>query len=344
MKVRYREKTERKNLLAPYQKETDVAIRAVQQAAWLCQNIQKKLGNGYHQKSDRTPVTIADYGSQALICKTLAESFPSDPIVAEESSADLRQEARQPLCKQVLEQVRIFHPQASKSDLLDWIDLGQQAPPARGRFWCLDPIDGTKGFLRGDQYAISLALIENGRVLLGTLACPNLLLPYPEAQQKGAIFLALRSGGAFVTDLYGNTSLRPVRVSTRNEISAARFCESVESGHSSHGDSRRIAQHLKITAPPVRLDSQAKYAMVASGEADIYLRLPTRMDYREKIWDHAAGAILVEEAGGRVTDILGRPLDFSQGRTLALNTGVVASNGAFHDAILQAIQRLKIGR
>ena len=78
----------------------------------------------------------------------------------------------------------------------------------------------------------------------------------------------------------------------RPEI-AARFCESVESGHSSHGHSAQIAARLGISLDPVRLDSQAKYAVVGRGEADIYLRLPTRPGYVERIWDHAAGAIFV---------------------------------------------------
>ena len=80
------------------------------------------------------------------------------------------------------------------------------------------------------------------------------------------------------------------------------------------------------------MDSQAKYAVVARGEADIYLRLPTRADYREKIWDHAAGALIVAEAGGVVTDITGRPLEFNHGRELAANRGVIVTNGRLHRA------------
>ena len=75
------------------------------------------------------------------------------------------------------------------------------------------------------------------------------------------------------------------------------------------------------------MDSQAKYAVVARGEADIYLRLPTRADYREKIWDHAAGHLIVAEAGGVVTDIAGRPLEFHHGRELTANRGVIVTNG-----------------
>ena len=77
--------------------------------------------------------------------------------------------------------------------------------------------------------------------------------------------------------------------------------------------------------------------MIARGDASIYLRLPTRKDYQEKIWDHAAGSIIVEEAGGKVTDTQGQDLDFSQGRTLSKNTGVVGSNGELHDLVISAV-------
>ena len=106
--------------------------------------------------------------------------------------------------------------------------------------------------------------------------------------------------------------VRLVTTSSRaNPSAAARFCESVESGHTAHDTAATIADLLHITQPPVRLDSQAKYAVVARGDADIYMRLPTRPNYQEKIWDHAGGTLLVEEAGGRVTDINGKPLDWS---------------------------------
>jgi 3'(2'), 5'-bisphosphate nucleotidase len=88
----------------------------------------------------------------------------------------------------------------------------------------------------------------------------------------------------------------------------------------------------------VRLDGQTKYAVVARGEVSIYLRLPAREDYREKIWDHAAGMIVVEEAGGRVSDAMGKPLDFSWGRYLELNRGIVATNGPIHDRVLRAVR------
>jgi 3'(2'), 5'-bisphosphate nucleotidase len=88
------------------------------------------------------------------------------------------------------------------------------------------------------------------------------------------------------------------------------------------------------------MDSQAKYTAIARGDASIYLRLPREKAYREKIWDHAAGFIIVEEAGGSVTDFQGKPLDFLAGRTLKNNKGIVATNGHLHRQVLDAIAQV----
>jgi len=131
---------------------------------------------------------------------------------------------------------------------------------------------------------------------------------------------------------------REVRVVAPPSVAAARFCESVESGHSDQSQSREIARRLGITSEPYRIDSQCKYAAVSRGDASIYLRLPTRAAYREKIWDHAAGKAVVEAAGGRVSDVDGKVLDFTRGRTLERNRGIVATSGAIHDEVLAAVR------
>jgi 3'(2'), 5'-bisphosphate nucleotidase len=87
------------------------------------------------------------------------------------------------------------------------------------------------------------------------------------------------------------------------------------------------------------MDSQVKYAALAKGDASIYLRLPRKKGYQEKIWDHAAGAIVVEEAGGKVTDFHGHPLMFSCGRALEKNHGIVATNGHLHAQVLGAVSQ-----
>ena len=93
----------------------------------------------------------------------------------------------------------------------------------------------------------------------------------------------------------------------------------------------------------MRLDSQCKYAVVARGQADAYLRMPTSKTYVEKIWDHAAGSIIATEAGAVVTDINGAALDFTHGRQLETNRGVVCAVPHVHGQIIEAIERLGIG-
>ena len=89
------------------------------------------------------------------------------------------------------------------------------------------------------------------------------------------------------------------------------------------------------------MDSQAKYAAVADGRAEIYIRHSQGKDYVEKIWDHAAGVLMLREAGGTVTDLNGKPLDFSRGGRLSENHGVLATNGYLHEKLLDAVRTAK---
>jgi 3'(2'), 5'-bisphosphate nucleotidase len=334
--------------LPAYRDERETALAAVRRAGRLCQTIQEAMhasGDGSNgavrQKEDRSPVTVADFGSQALICRALAEAFPDDPVVGEEDAAMLRSDddAR----GQVVQGVQAVLDEeegedADPDDVLGWIDRGN-ADGIAERYWTVDPIDGTKGFVRGDQYAVALALIVGGQVEVGVLGLPN-FMPVAEAVQvKGLLVAAERGEGTAGYAAYEGADAAPtgVTVSPTGDPAEARFCESVESAHTSHGTAARVAEALGITREPLRVDSQAKYAMVARGDAEIYLRLP-RGDYVENIWDHAAGKILVEEAGGTVTDLTGRLLDFSHGPKLSENRGIVATNGRFHDQVIAAIQ------
>ncbi len=316
----------------------DSAIQAVTEAAHLCMEVQQERHPDESlAKTDKSPVTVADFGAQAVISHLLAEAFPEIPLLAEEDAAALREPAQAHLFERVCRHVRNRLPALSESDVLAAIDRGGHAGGATGCHWVLDPIDGTKGFLRRDQYAIALALIDAGEVVAGVLGCPALPIgPDPDGP-VGCLFLATRGGGAFMRPLAGGAD-EPVRVTALTDPARARFCESVEAAHSSHNDASRIAAHLGVTEPPFRIDSQCKYGAVARGDASIYLRLPTRVGYEERVWDHAAGSIVVEEAGGRVTDIDGKPLDYSLGRTLRNNTGIVATNGLLHDNVLAAVQ------
>jgi 3'(2'), 5'-bisphosphate nucleotidase len=336
-----------------HEQESRVAVAAVRAAARLCRRVREQLSPEVLSKKDKSPVTVADFGSQAVVCRALADAFPDDPVIAEEDSTELRTQENAAILEQVLEQVRALDPAQnqgiSSSNVCGWIDHGAISQYSR-RFWTIDPIDGTKGFLRNEQYAVALALIVNGRVVVGALACPNLRIdPGTTEDSAGVVFVAGRGQGALALPLDSDSEndlsqIRPIQVSPRDDPAVVRFCESVESGHSAQGDSAAIAAKLGIAAPPVRLDSQAKYGVVARGEAEIYLRMPTRADYREKIWDHAAGVLIVEEAGGTVTDITGNALEFHHGRELSTNRGVIVTNGRLHDRVLKTLAELGLAK
>ena len=314
-----------------------LAIDAVLKAIKLCEQVQAEMvSTDAIQKTDRSPVTVADFGSQALICRALGDAFPDEAIVAEEDAQALQENA--PLLERVTEYVNRFcqDPSPSSETVCEWINRGSGEVGAN--FWTLDPIDGTKGFLRRDQYAIALAHIVEGVVQLGVLGCPN--LPYrldAAAPERGCLFVAIRGKG---TSLYTKTGelLEQVHVSK----TVHRFAESFESTHGDSDAHANIASALGITESPVQIDSQAKYGIVSRGEASLYIRLPNPAypDYRECIWDHAAGMIVVEEAGGRVTDANGAPLNFLTGKRMHENRGIVATNGKLHQHVLKAISNL----
>lgn len=319
-----------------YEIEMQTAKAALRQAAKLTAHVQHALRcRDVLEKEDRSPVTKADFGAQAIVNRILSENFPTDPVIAEERAAALREEANRPLLQGILEALAAAGQPMAEQALFAAIDHGipkEERPP---RFWTLDPIDGTKGFLRGDHYAIALALVEDGEVRMGALACPNMQAPNGE---KGLLCLASRNRETVFTPLFSDGESMSALTGGPLAFSEARVCESVESGHTSHGRSARIAEILGIAQEPFRIDSQCKYAAVALGLANIYLRLPSLKGYEEKIWDHAAGKLVVEMAGGTVTDTEGRPLDFGRGATLSGNRGVVASSGIDHEKLIEAVR------
>lgn len=318
------------------EQELSAALRAVRSASRLCASAQGRLLAGDTlTKSDDSPVTVADFAAQAVVAAELAESLGQIEMVGEEDADDLRHDHRIALLSGVTELVdRSRAEDVTDATVLEWIGLGSSSATS-SRYWTLDPIDGTKGFLRGDQYAVALGLIERGEVTIGVLGCPNLSNP---DGTTGAIFTAV-AGECLV--FYGESDTpTPVSVVSDGSIRDARVCESVEAAHSDQGQSGRIVELLGIEAEPFRIDSQCKYGAVARGDASIYLRLPTRADYREKIWDHAAGKFVVEQAGGRVTDVTGAALDFSAGSRLENNRGVVATDGRFHDDVIATVLRV----
>jgi 3'(2'), 5'-bisphosphate nucleotidase len=315
-------------------------VRAVDQATQLARWIQSRRPDA-REKADRTPLTVADLAVQAVLISALDHISPNDTVVAEEEASVLEGEQGHRLADEVLHFVRPFLGQITRARLAQLIDAGAGAPG--DRYWALDPIDGTKGFLRGGHFVVALALVERGRPTMGLLGCPTLdargtggSLSEPDHTGLiGSILLARRGRGAWVSPLEA-LGFAPVRVSNVARLPEARMLRSVSESHVDVEATRLFAQTAGLDRP-VLMDSQAKYAAVAMGRADLFVRIPATRGYREHVWDHAAGALAIEEAGGQVTDLAGRPLDFGAGRRLEHNEGIVASNGLLHPSIVSVL-------
>ena len=324
--------------------ERRFAIDAVVAASRLTRAVRRDFDPSQAAaKADTSPVTVADLGAQALVSLALAETIPGDGLMGEEDSGPLT--ASPELADAVLSRVREQRPAVTRSDLLAALDrCADPGGPGR-RWWTLDPVDGTKGFLRNEQYAVALALIEDGEVVLAVMACPN--LPYRGEPggpgvggPVGVLFVAEHGSGARVMPLDDASADRAgesVRAAQPSSAAHGRYAESVEAAHSDQSASVKIGQELGIASEPLRMDSQAKYAVVARGDASIYLRLP-RGGYVENVWDHAAGSLIVTEAGGRVSDVQGRPLDFTTGTRMTANSGIVATAASIHDEVVAAVR------
>ncbi len=306
-------------------------------AASVCQNIQGEMVDP-SKKDGREPVTIADYASQAVIGNALASNFPDDGVLSEERSEEfmlLLNDAQRALVQRFVTDAvggYVFEEQ-----ICAWLDFGKQKQAER--MWVIDPIDGTKGFLGGRHYCIAIGLLERGEPVLGVLASPAF---YSDAanppQDAGALIYARRGEGAYIEAL-GGSPRESLHVSGVSDPLRARLLTSFEPGHSDQDFFRGVAQALGRgpNAPTLGLDSQDKYGLIAGGMGDVYLRLVPEPGFREKIWDHAAGYVIVTEAGGRVTDLHGQPIDWTTGTRMTNNRGVLVTNGYLHDRLVAAI-------
>ena len=337
--------------LSPQHRLIPAAIQAVCSACSISRVIQQNLEQIKEvTKDDSSPVTVADYAVQAIVAMVLRDLLPEGDciIVGEEDAAELRTDAQSSIRSAVVEAVRSWRPQASEDDVLDAIDACNHDGSADG-YWALDPVDGTKGFLRGQHYAIALGRVERGKVVAGVMGCPNLSVdqghPLDVNDAEGVVYAASEGAGAWEFAAC-NPDASPMRILASSYIQdkPLRFCESAEKGHSNRGDSGRIIDSIGEEGEPARLDSQCKYALVARGQADGYLRLPTSKSYVEKIWDHAAGMCIAQEAGAIVSDVNGTPLDFSHGKRLEDNRGVICAIDGLQQQIIHSISDLGIGQ
>ena len=356
----------------PRRDDVLVALAAVRKACAVTLALQPESKDGIAtvSKQDLSPVTVADFAAQAVVLRHLHEAFEKDSFIAEESSHPLIDD--QKLAKEVLTATSMENVDILK----DSIQLGKEyetwelmgRPP---RVWCLDPIDGTKGFLRGKreggQYCVALALLEDGVPTIGVLGCPNLPAsatdfdyawredetPDNNQDSRGCIFVASKGGGCYQLPHIPGAPVKKLQVTPNDgstmDPSEGRFCIGVEKFSDALGQCARTAEILLgdgaltedgdiISAR--RIDSQAKYGVLARAGAEYYARLP-KPGYVEWIWDHAAGEVVISEAGGQMTDQTGKAIDFSLGAQMSESVlGVLGSNGGkFHTDLVDAFQK-----
>ncbi|KAJ0017817.1 hypothetical protein Pint_10759 [Pistacia integerrima] len=366
------------NEKAKYHKELEAAVDVVERACRLCVDVKKSLFSsegGILEKNDQTPVTVADFGVQALVSLELNKLFPSVPLVAEEDSVFLcSNNLVDSVVSTVADRASFGDDPLTEADVLDAIDRGGKDAVAFGRkpatYWVLDPIDGTRGFLKGSEalYVVGLALVVQGEIVLGVMGCPNWKedKSYKStAEVQGSKNIPLGSGVIMVAhvgcgtwtkrlpDMLG-TSAKTSDCWTRSFVDRCQlvheacFCipESqtwdslpLSALFNATTDAKSIGDK-EILLLPKCCGSLCKYLMVASGRASVFILRATAQKLI-KAWDHAVGVICVQEAGGKVTDWKGNELDLGadqvERRIIFPSGGVVVSNGNIHYKILEMI-------
>jgi 3'(2'), 5'-bisphosphate nucleotidase len=218
-------------------------------------------------KRDNSPLTQADMASHHIIVDGLAKVTPQWPVLSEESR------------EIPFEQRQTWH-----------------------RFWLVDPLDGTKEFLkRNGEFTVNIALIESGKPILGVVYAPAI----------GKLYYGARGAGAFKEE---DGAVVPIRTAVPNP-GKVRVVMS-----RSHGSGEENLDRFTGGAPCefVSMGSSLKFCLVADGSADVYPRTGPTME-----WDTAAAHCVVEQAGGTVTDLDGNAMEYN--KPVLLNPGFVAS-------------------
>lgn len=225
-------------------------------------------------KSDDSPVTVADKAASDLIVAGLAARFPGDLIVSEEA------------------------------ELVE----GILASP---RLWLIDPIDGTKDFIRGsDGFAVMIGLMRGGRPVLGVVHQPSI----------GRTFFATPDGAYVDTD----GSLSQLKVS---DVSSAASARLVASASHRSPDLDRVKSALGIDNEQNVGSVGVKLCLIALGARDLYVNPAAKT----KVWDTCAPEAILDGAGGKLTDLFGAPIDYLE---LRQRRGLVASNGHVHAEVV----------
>lgn len=322
--------------------ELKTGVRVVSHACQIAEAMRREGDIGYVRKPDGSPVTLVDLTLQPLMIRWLSDRFPRDTFIAEEQALSLydlypNNEGLLRVTQEINRRVgvRMGNP-------LFWMD--HQTNQLGPRTWVIDPIDATDSLPNGN-YAVNLALIREGIVVLGVMGIPHLKLPQLPAKE-GLLLLAVKGQGSWAAPLDGSAPFVRLHVSSRGPEAEPILLRSLaDLGQIDPADAALLGAlyagftgNLGRAGTIIQAPSPIRYALVAAGVGDFTFRVPLTPAWTRTLRteDHAPGILLVEEAGGRATDLAGKPLNFGTGRILTENVGLLASNGPCHDQGLMA--------
>ncbi|MFX1498401.1 MAG: inositol monophosphatase family protein [Promethearchaeota archaeon] len=301
-----------------FNSELDLALDLVKVATRITEWFRME-GFESFLKDDDSPVTLADYASQLYIINMLKEKFPKDQIIAEEKFHAYLNKATQDVIKRCYKSLSL--------DLIEDIEIvlnyrGALSP----RQWTIDPIDGTKGFQEKLTYAVGIGFMFDSEIVAAAIGIPNY-------NEKGkAIFIAEKEKGTKAS--YGDEKFYSVHVSTQENIELAQMCRSL------HYDKPWVMEFANLAKIEkfFQIDSMAKFCMISDGTADLYIK-PLDKE-RSYSWDFLPGTLIVEEAGGIVSDLRGKDVKFKDEKCVTTSPGLIVSNGILHEKILKYIKKI----
>lgn len=351
---------------SPYRRQLEVAIAAAQTAAQISRvalSAAHQAGGGSFDlvKDDLSPVTVADFAIQAFLARTLGDAFPDAGFMGEESADELRRDPK--LAARVLAVIAqcaggddsLFRDVGDLCAVIDSCTALDPSAAGARSIWVVDPIDGTKTFIRGEQYAINIALLESGNQILSVVACPLLSIdataPVTDASidltGRGCILYAVRGHGAYVRPLLGEEpgevqtgrklELYAERLTSLRDLRCVTCWALLDSGLGEVHQA--VAEQLRVPFPGCDLLGWVpRWVVLALGHANMTVWVYKRRYRYAKIWDHAGAMLLFEEVGGVVTDVHGRRIDLSSGRKLGANFGFVAAPRHLHHLVLETVR------
>lgn len=295
---------------------------------------------------------MADISAQIIINYRLEEALKHVVIIGEEDSTDISPSLQKQIQKifadfGVAPEIKVDSPDSIRRILMS----NKLEEDGDEYFWTVDPIDGTKGFIRGDQYSVCIAMISKSTLLpiISALACPN--LPF-SADEMGLLMVSIASVGNFVCKLgedSGKLEKLP-KFGLQTDLSEAIFTGAVVSNHTNPLEINAIKANFNNQVPIIQMDSQCKYGLLALNRAHVYYRRHTSKDapgrrswdcdYIEAIWDNAPGYLFVKEAGGQVTDFDGNDLRFPPKKHFRIVGGILASmlTPELHQEVIRVVK------